>query len=141
MIKNKQYKYIFANFGVRYYEDGKINDIEDDNIYPKMPCYDKEDNRWKIIIDTDNGQILNWAKGNTAKIHYKVCDDGEYKIFDKNMTQIGETIHSYVPEIFAIDNRGYGDYVIMSINENGFISDWDIDDEDIDDILIHNIID
>ena len=56
----------------------------------------------------------------------------KYKIFDKNMIQIGKTIHSYVPEIFAIDDNGYGDYVIMTIDENGFIFDWNIDSEDID---------
>ena len=40
--------------------------------------------------------------------------------------------YPYVPEIFAIDDDGYSDYVIMSIDENGFISDWKIDNEDID---------
>lgn len=125
-------KYIYANFGVRYYEDSELNGVEDDSTLPKMPCYDKEDKRWKLTIDVDNGQITNWEKGNTAKIHYKVCDDGEYKIFDKNMIQIGKTIHSYVPEIFAIDDDGYGDYVIMTIDENGFILDWNIDSEDVD---------
>ena len=135
LIKIKQMlnvKYIYANFGVRSYEDSELNGVEDDSTPPKMPCYDKEDKRWKLTIDVDNGQITNWKKGNTAKIHYKVCDDGEYKIFDKNMIQIGKTIHSYVPKIFAIDDDGYGDYVIMTIDENGFISDWNIDNEDID---------
>lgn len=61
--------------------------------------------------------------------HWAVCDDGEYKIFDKNMTQIGETIYSYVPKIFAIDKCGYGDYVIMTIDKDGFISGWNINDE------------
>ena len=139
-MKINNIKYIFANFGIRYYEDSKINGIEDDNIYPRIPCFDKEDKRWKIIIDADSGQILNWKKGNTAKIYYKVCDDGEYKIFDKNMTQIGETIYSYVPKIFAIDKCGYGDYVIMTIDGDGFISDWDINDEDIEDMLSTTII-
>ena len=73
-------KYMYANFGVRYYEDSELNGVADDSTPPKMPCYDKEDKRWKLTIDVDNGQITNWEKGNTAKIHYKVCDDGEYKI-------------------------------------------------------------
>ena len=67
-----------------------------------------------------------------------MCDDGEYKIFDKDMTQIGETIYSYVPKIFAINHSGYGDYVIMTIDEDGFIFDWDINDEDIEDMFFNN---
>ena len=124
--------YIHADHGVKYYDDSEHNGVDDDDTSPKMPCYDKEDRRWKLTIDIETGQIINWEKGNTAKIHYKVCDDGVYKIFDKNMIQIGKTIHSYVPEIFAIDDDGYGDYVIMTIDENGFIFDWNIDSEDID---------
>ena len=56
-------KYIYANFGVRYYEDSELNGVEDDSTPPKMPCYDKEDKRWKLTIDVDNGQITNWEKG------------------------------------------------------------------------------
>lgn len=45
------------------------------------------------------------------------------------MTQIGETIYSYVPKIFAIDKCVYGDYVIITIDKDGFISGWNINDE------------
>ncbi len=128
-------KYIHADFGVRYYEDSELNGVDDDDTSPKMPCYDKEDRRWKLTIDIETGQIINWEKGNTAKIHYKVCDDGRYKILDKDMKQVYKTIYSYVPHIFCIDDSGYGDYVIMTIDENGFIDSWICIEDDIQDII------
>lgn len=130
--KEYDLKYIKADFGVRYWEDAYLNGKEDDAYEPKMPCI--EDDRWVLEINVDNGQILNWVKGNTACTHYKVCDDGEYTLFDENKNVI-KKISSYVPDCFAIDDSGYGDYVLMTIDENGFIQDWGIDQDDIDDMI------
>lgn len=126
-------KYIVADFGVRYFEDSELNGQEDDYKNPKMPCV--ENGRWKIKVDVETGEIINWEKGNTAHIHYKVCDDGQYILIDNNGAQVGKTIESYVPDIFAINDNGYGDYVIMSIDENGIIDSWECTTEDIENII------
>ena len=39
-------------------------------------------------------------------------------------------IEDYVPDLLAIDDTGYGDYIALTIDENGYIKDWP-DDEDI----------
>ena len=135
VIKVKQkfnIKYILADFGVRYYEDAEVNGVEENEDEPKIPCI--KDDRWVIKVDVDNGRITNWEKGTTAKVYYKVCDDGEYTIVDSE-DKIIKCIHSYVPSIFAIDDDGFGDYVYMTINEEGFIENWSCTSDDINDMI------
>lgn len=134
--KDFDIKYIEADFGVRYFEDAELNGIEDDNENPKMPCIIKKqnENRWKILVDIEKGRINNWETGNTAKIHYKVCDDGIYSLLDEHGGYI-KKIESYVPAIFAINDEGFGDYVIMNIDEDGFIENWECTPEDIQDMI------
>lgn len=126
--------------GVRYYEDGKVNG-EDDITYeeqkagnkPKVPCVQKIDNEWVwcLDIDADTGIILNWVKGNTADVHYKVCDCCEIdviiddeKIFDNET----KPYCGYVPDCLCPCGDGFGDYMIMHIDENGQIADWSVNE-------------
>ena len=59
----------------------------------------------------------------TASIHYKICDDGHYKLLDKDDNIIKE-IEGYVPAMMCPDGNGYGDYVIMRVDKDGLIQDW-----------------
>lgn len=55
-------KYVICDLGVRYFEDGTVNGIEDDPTSPKMPgVYATEDGekRLRLCIDVDNGQIID----------------------------------------------------------------------------------
>lgn len=125
-----------TNIGVRYYEDGIVNgqkdiDYEDQKrgVIPEMPCVFQEGKElfWRLEIDVETGVITNWPEGNTAKVHYKVCDccdmiyyaDG-VEICDNNRTCCG-----YVPKFFEINGEGWGDYIILNIDENGKIEGWD----------------
>ena len=117
-----------CSIGVRYWEDAEVNDQperdEDENTPPKMPLVDGD--RWKINIDLETGTIKGWPKGTTAKTHYKVCDDGVYTL----KTADGEVVHKragYVPNILAPKGGGYGDYVILDIDEDGKIAAWNPD--------------
>lgn len=116
-------KTLHVRAGVRYWEDATINGIEDEqgNL---IPCRDNDD--WKPIINIETGQITNWEQGKTADIHYKVCDDGDYYLKDEKDEEV---IHSegYVPEILCPEENGYGDYIIMKVDENGFIKNWKFD--------------
>ena len=117
----KEIKYLQVNAGVRYWEDADVNGISDtegDNI----PCKDGE--RWKPLIDINTGQITNWEKGKTADTHYKICDDGIYILLEEDMSEVAR-IEDYVPDGLDIGENGYGDYIIMNIDENGLIQDWD----------------
>lgn len=124
--------------GVRYWQDSKIdgvrdNDCEEEGSSPIMPCseYVGEKNsylrgenwRWKPIINIDEGKIENWCVGKTADIHYKVCDDFICNVLDCNGDVVCE-YYNYVPRIMCPAGNGYGDYIIMHIDENGFIEGW-----------------
>lgn len=121
--KEFEVKYLHADCGVRYWEDASVNGVEDEN-GDLIPC--KEEDRWKPLIDLETGKILNWEQGKTADTHYKVCDDGVYTLLDENKEAIKE-IDGYVPSVMCPEENGYGDYVIMEIDENGQIANWEAD--------------
>ena len=78
---------------------------------------------WCPVIDIDSGIITNWECGKRADIYLKVCDEGSYYIKDEN----GKTVmflDGYVPEMMCPKESGYGDYIIMDIDENGLIGKW-----------------
>ena len=108
--------------GVRYWEDSSVDNV-DDVKGDLIPCRDGD--RWKPLIDVESGLILNWKVGTTAKIHYKICDDGIYTLTEINGTQSMKD--GYVPDCLAIDDTGFGDYIIMDIDKNGLITNWEFD--------------
>lgn len=131
-------KFLKIDAGVRYWEDGFINDQSDNNcneteLAPQMPCasYIGDQNkilrgenwRWRPLIDIETGQIINWTQGVKAFIHYKVCDDFICDILDPDNDTI-TSYDGYVPRIMCPAEDGYGDYIIMDIDENGFIQQW-----------------
>jgi len=123
VTKEFEVEFLQVDAGVRYWYDGTINgeSLEDGST---TPC--KEGERWKPLINLETGQIVNWTKGIKADIHYKVCDDGLYTLVDKDKQKIKE-IEGYVPNIMCPKGTGYGDYIIMDINEDGFIQGWSRD--------------
>lgn len=92
-----------------------------------IPC--RVDDNWCPIIELETGKITNWEQGKTAEIHYKVCDECNYSIDDINGEEV---IHRecYVPDFLCPKESGYGDYIIMDIDENGMIKDFNFRIED-----------
>lgn len=119
-------KYLRVEAGVRYWEDGTVNGIEDAE-GDLIPC--RIQDAWCPIIDVENGLIVDWEQGKTATVHYKICDDGIYTLLDENHKEV-LFYEGYVPSCLQIDDNGYGDYIIISIDENGFIKNWEADFED-----------
>lgn len=113
---------------VRYWEDSKINGVEDTENGDNVPC--KIFSLWCPLIKVQTGVIENWEIGKTAKVHYKVTDCCGWELLDENGTVIQSQDDGYVPKTLCPAERGYGDYIIMNINENGLIDKWrfDIDD-------------
>ena len=142
-VKEYDIKYICADLNVRYWEDADING-EDDISYeeqekgekPRIPLaeenpdarYPSDKYHWVIKIDVHTGNIVGWPQGVTANIHYKVCDEGIYWFEDTEGNEVHK-IESYVPELFDFCNDSYGDYIIMTIDENGHIEEWYDTDE------------
>lgn len=109
--------------GVRYWEDATVNGVEDTE-GDKIPL--RKGDTWDITIDIESGTIENWTKGVTASVHYKVCDAGAYQLIDYSGEVVAEEEY-YVPNFLAPKGGGYGDYIIMNIDENGYIDGWNID--------------
>jgi hypothetical protein len=120
-------KYLQAKAEVRYWEDATIDGVEDED-GTLTPCRDGD--LWCPLIDIDTGKITNWKEGVEADIHFKVCDAGTYQLLDENKKVILEK-EGYVPDIMCPEGAGYGDYIIMKIDKDGIIANWDA--EDIDD--------
>lgn len=79
------------------------------------------------IINLETGQVLDWETTDAPiEIFAKVCDEGFYAIFDTEFNEFGQ-YEGYVPKIFEVNERGYGDYFNMTINEKGMILNWDKD--------------
>jgi len=53
-----------------------------------------------------------------------VVDQGVYKYYDDKDNIIKNLDCEYVPDYLAIEDSGYGDYVIINVDENGFINNW-----------------
>lgn len=125
--KETEIKTLHVAAGVRYWEDATVNGIEDTegNL---IPC--RKGELWMPVIDIDSGKILNWKKGNTASIHYKVCDAGSYFLKDENGETVLSIENNYVPKILCPEENGYGDYIIMEVGADGQIKNWEITIED-----------
>jgi hypothetical protein len=119
-------KYLRALCDVRYWEDTKVNGIEDTN-GDLIPCRDSDlhGDYWGPVIDLETGTIQDWPIGTTADVHYKVCDAGIYQLLDADKNVVKE-IDGYVIKMMCPKDNGYGDYVIMKIDENGVIDGWKV---------------
>jgi len=119
--KEYDVKTLVVEAGVRYWEDATIDGVEDEN-GDLIPC--RKGDLWNPIIDIDKGIIKNWEAGKTAEIHYKVCDAGTYRLLDVKDTVIVSIENNYVPQVLCPGDNGYGDYIIMDIDANGLINNW-----------------
>lgn len=113
-------KWMTVDVEPRYWEDAELNGKEDTD--GEMPL--RHGDNWRITIDVDNGRIIDWPRGNTAKVSYKVCDAGIYTIQDDEFNVILRRENSYVPSSLCIGENGYGDYIRLEINKDGFIQGW-----------------
>lgn len=127
--KEVEIKTLAIAANVRYWEDATINGVEDKE-GTLTPC--KDGDLWKPVIDIDNGIIQNWEQGTTASIHFKICDAGSYYLNDEDGNTVLSIEENYVPKIACPKENGYGDYIIMDIDENGQIANWK---QNIDDFL------
>ena len=115
-------KNIEVSAGVRYWEDAKINGVEDkDGILVPF----KNGEMWQPVIQLDDGLVKNWPEGMTGAIHYKVCDQGEYWLQDGSGSRVAKWKGNYVPDKFLCHgDYGFGDYIIFNVGRDGKIVGW-----------------
>lgn len=106
---------------VRYWEDGEVNGKEDVD-GTLIPF--REGNLWKPVIELETGIIRGWPQGTAARVHYKVCDAGEYWLGDEKGKKLFKYREDYVPTLLAVGESGYGDYIILNIVGFGKIEGW-----------------
>lgn len=117
----QEVKYLEVSAGVRYWEDASINGSPD--VDGNIPL--RKGDNWQPIIELEKGQVLDWPSDIEAKIHYKVCDDGEYWLLNEEKKRIAKWKSYYVPEKFlCVDSYGFGDYIIFEIDKEGKIINW-----------------
>ncbi len=126
--KEVEIKTLTVKAGVRYWEDTEINGEQDSDNGDNIPC--KKGGLWRPEIDIDSGRILNWEIGKNAKVHYKVSDCCGWEIRDNDGNIVVSQEDGYVPDSLCPEENGYGDYIIMDIDENGMIDKWDFDIDD-----------
>ena len=140
-IKQIDVKYIQVDTEIRYWDDTSINGVDDINFYetkgegePNMPCAVKVKDKpedcihsdhwhWKPLINVETGQIENWTKGVKADVVYKVCDAFACDVLDADK-KVLFSYEGYVPRFMCPREDGYGDYIDMLIDGEGYILDW-----------------
>lgn len=106
----------------RYWEDACVN-REQDTDGNKIPF--RYGDEWRLKINIDTGQVIGWPIGTTAEIHYKVADNGTYALFyDQYSIDPVISYEGYVPDCLSINDNGFGDFITITINEDGFIENW-----------------
>lgn len=102
------------------WEDSSVDGVEDSE-GTLTPC--RNGDKWEPIIELHTGRIKNWEIGKTASIHFKVRDAGVYRLEDSAGRTVLEK-DGYVPDCLCPSASGYGDYIIMYIDAEGFIQNW-----------------
>ncbi len=111
----------------RYWDDGEVNGEQDTEDGTLMPC--KNGDNWCPVIDAETGIIKDWPNGTTARVHYKVVDGFSAKFLDANGGTVVEIEEEYVPDFMSPKEEGFGDYIIMDIDSDGKIADWEFRDD------------
>ena len=113
----------------RYWEDATVNGVKDQD-GSLIPF--RHGDQWCPVIHLASGQLAGWPRGTSASVYYKVCDEGEYFLSDKNGALICKYRDAYVPDsllchgldLYGDRQRGFGDYIILEIGETGLINGY-----------------
>lgn len=126
--------YLRVEAFIRYWEGAMVNGEQDERgtLIPFRSA-----NLWCPRIRLTDGVVMDWPSGMEAEICYRVCDMGRYWLQDGDGNDIAKYAGSYVPDKFLCHGeQGYGDYIIMDIEADGTIAQYeppviDMDDWDI----------
>lgn len=126
---DRQATHIEVEADVRYWEDATVNGIED-SAGTLIPGRDGD--TWKARIRLADGVIEDWPANTIANIYYKVCDAGEYWLSVDGVRTYKHR-SDYVPDDYLCHgDRGYGDYIILTVGPNGQIADYEPPEFDAD---------
>lgn len=111
---------------VRYWDDAVVDGVVDDD-GSRIPG--RVGDTWKVRVRLAGGRIEDWPAGIVARIHYKVCDQGEYWLSRPDGVRLAKWHGSYVPDRHLGSGSG-GDYIVMNVDGGGRIEGYDRVDVD-----------
>lgn len=114
---------------VRYWEDAAVNGEQDED-GKLIPL--RNGDCWCPTIELATGRIIDWPQGTTARVHYKVCDAGCYYLLSPKGKVLASLEGDYVPGMLSPGGEGWGDYIIMDIDQYGVIQNWKTDLKEFD---------
>ena len=115
----KQKVLIESEIEITHIEISVPVEYEEEDMPNDFPFRDGD--TWKIRVNIDTGAIEGWPPERPYDLHMKVIDGGTYTLFD-NAKEVGIIEENYVPH--GVVPGEYGDYIILSINESGKITNW-----------------
>lgn len=113
-------KFLEVRVPIEFWEEANIDCFPD--LKGRVPFRDGD--FWAPVIELDNGRIEGWPVGVLVETMYKVRDSGEYWLLNEGRKRIAKLKDRYVPACLAIGENGWGDYLILTIGENGYVQDW-----------------
>ena len=109
--KEIDFGFVGVSVAVRYGDDDMPHDFPG-----------RKGDMWHATIDIDEGVIRDWPAGISGEFEMKVCDQGEYRLLDREFNVVKHLLDSYVPNTLIPGE--YGDYIHLKINEFGVITNW-----------------
>ena len=108
-------------------DDTKEADEKVLNDLPSSSCIDEDDEGKKylnLLIDIEDGRVINWPDNVWIKMRFKVCDDARYAFWNRDLFEViclnDDYGDDYVPDFLDLEGNGYGDYLEINIS-NGKI--------------------
>lgn len=120
---------------IKFWKDSYVDGTEDTE-GTRIPF--REGNIWNPTINLEEGKIEDWEIGKTANVNYKTVDGNSYEFKMDN----GDSIclyNQYVASFLDPKEQGYGDYITLNIDKNGYIDGFqDVDHARTIEILLND---
>ena len=111
-------------YGMITFDDGMATELQcEEGFVP--PMLNSENQALELTVDLKERRVLEWDE-EKGYIHMwgKVVDSGTYTLLDANKKPLWQ-IKGYVPNaLIPPYDRGFGDYLELTINPDGSLPDW-----------------
>ena len=130
LLRESRYLHIYIPYnedeGPEYvnFDDGLNTELQcEDGFVP--PMYNSENRALEVTVDLHERKVLDWSE-EKGYIHMwtKIIDYGIYTLLDAVMEPLWQ-IRDYAPNaLIPPYERGFGDYLELTINPDGYLPDW-----------------
>ena len=89
------------------------------------PMFNSENRTLEVMVDLAEHKVLGWSE-EKGYIHMwgKVIDYGTYTLFDSSMKPLSQIRGSVPNALIPPYERGFGDYLELTINPDGSLPNW-----------------